>query len=267
MLPFRDVPAGDTVPPVCRQQSPTARHNRYRLKFVTFASVRLSKAADECPASEFRGSWLPTILRLLAAFSQRLRCSLPQRNATLSAGALIRSTWLLYFSQPANDRALYKAVKGRTIRSVLEFGIGDGTRTKNLIEVISWEQANLPLRYTGIDLFEGRPKGQKGLTLKQAFAEIRAPEVKVQLIPGLPYDALLRCASTLSETDLIILAADQRPEDFEKAWKFIARTVHDKTLILREQPAGPGKTVFQTLPVGEVHRLARESGRVVRRAA
>lgn len=185
----------------------------------------------------------------------------------MSAGALIRSTWLLYFSQPANDRALFKAVKGRTIRSVLEFGIGDGTRTKNLFEVIAWEQENLPLRYTGIDLFEARLKDQKGLTLKQAFATVRAPEVKVQLIPGLPYDALLRCASTLSETDLIVIAADQQPADFEKAWKFIARTVHDKTLILREQPAGAGKTVFQTLPVAEVHRLARESGRIVRRAA
>lgn len=185
----------------------------------------------------------------------------------MSAGALIRSTWLLYFSQPANDRALYKAVKGRTIRSVLEFGVGDGNRTKNLLEVISWQAENLPLRYTGIDLFEARPKGQKGLTLKQAFADIRAPEVKVQLVPGLPYDALLRCSSALSEIDLIILSADQQPTDFEKAWKFIARTVHDKTLILREQPAGAGKTVFQTLPVAEVHRLARESGKIIRRAA
>jgi hypothetical protein len=189
----------------------------------------------------------------------------------LSAGALIRSTWLLYFSQPANDRALYKAVKGRTIRSVLEFGVGDGSRTKNVFEVIGWEKENLPLRYTGIDLFEARPPKQKGLTLKQAFATIRVPEVKVQLVPGLPYDALLRCSNQLSETDLIIIAADQQPTDFEKAWKFIARTVHDKTLILREQPASggnaAGKTVFQTLPVAEVHRLARESGKIIRRAA
>ena len=185
----------------------------------------------------------------------------------MSAGALIRSTWLLYFSQPANDRALYKAVKGRSIRSVLEFGVGDGTRTKNLLEVISWQQDNLPLRYMGIDQFEARPKGEKGLTLKQAFAEIRAPEVKVQLVPGLPYDALLRCNNVLAETDLILIAADQQPADFERAWKFITRTVHEKTLILREQSAGAGKTVFQPMSVAEVHRLARESSKIMRRAA
>lgn len=185
----------------------------------------------------------------------------------MSAGALIRSTWLLYFSQPANDRALFKAVKGRAIRSVIEFGVGDGLRTTRLFEVLSWKQGNLPLRYTGIDLFEARPAGQSGLTLKQAFATIRAPEVKVQLVPGSPCDALSRCANTLTETDLIIISADQQAVDLEKAWRFVPRTLHDGSLILREQPAGGGKTVLQVLSVAEVQRLARESTKLTRRAA
>ena len=185
----------------------------------------------------------------------------------MSAGALIRSTWLLYFSQPANDRALYKAVKGRAIRSVVEFGVADGTRSTRLLEVLSWKQDNLPLRYTGIDLFEARPAGQAGLTLKQAFATIRSPEVKVQLVPGSPYDALVRCANTLTETDLVIISADVHAADLERAWKFVPRMLHDQSLILREQPAGQGKTVFQTLPVAEIPRLGRESTRPIRRAA
>ena len=185
----------------------------------------------------------------------------------MSAGALIRSTWLLYFSQPANDRALYKAIKGRAIRSIVEFGVGDGQRTTRMLEVLSWQPGNLPLRYAGIDLFEARPAGQAGLTLKQAFATIRAPEVKVRLVPGAPYDALIRCANTLTETDLIIISADQQPADLERAWRFVPRMLHDQSLILREQPAGAGKTVFQVLPVVEVHRLARESAKSVRRAA
>ncbi len=185
----------------------------------------------------------------------------------MSAGALIRNTWLLYFSQPANDRGLYKAVKGRTIRSVIELGVGDGTRTTRLLEVLSWKQDNLPLRYTGIDLFEARPAAKKGLTLKQAFATIRAPEVKVQLVPGSPYEALVRCANALAETDLFIISADQQAADLERAWKFVPRTLHASSLVLREQPAAGGKTVFQILPVAEVERLARESGKTIRRAA
>lgn len=185
----------------------------------------------------------------------------------MSAGALIRSTWLLYLSQPANDRALYKAVKGLSIRSVVEFGVGDGLRTTRLLEVLSWKQENLPLRYTGIDLFEARPAGQNGLTLKQAFAQIRAPEVKIQLVPGTPFDALSRCANMLTETDLIVISADQQGADLEKAWRFVPRMLHDGSLILRERPAGAGKTVFEVMPVAEVHRLARESTKQLRRAA
>ncbi|QDU28461.1 hypothetical protein ETAA8_35620 [Anatilimnocola aggregata] len=185
----------------------------------------------------------------------------------MSAGALIRSTWLLYFSQPANDRALYKAVKGRTIRSVLELGVGDGTRTTRLFEVLSWQPENLPLRYTGIDLFEARPTGQHGLTLKQAFATVRAPDVKVQLVPGSPFDALARCANNLADTDLVIISADQQAADLERAWKYFPRMLHNETMVLREQAAAGGKTVFQPLPVTEIHRLARESVKTQRRAA
>ena len=187
---------------------------------------------------------------------------------------LLRAFYLCYLSQPKGLRPLYRTLRKRAkvgrknpggpIRKITELGVGTAERTLRILELCP---AADETQYAGIDLFEGRPQGQKGLTLKQAFAEIRAPEVKVQLIPGSPYDALLRCSSTLSETDLIILSADQQPAEFEKAWKFIARTVHDKTMILREQPAGPGKTIYQTLPVAEVHRLARESGRFVRRAA
>src|SRR5436190_5244518 len=46
----------------------------------------------------------------------------PQRNATLSVGSLIRSSYLLYFSQPASDRAVYKAVSGRKVRGIVEIG-------------------------------------------------------------------------------------------------------------------------------------------------
>jgi hypothetical protein len=35
----------------------------------------------------------------------------PQRNATLSVGSLLKSPYLLYFSQPAADRTLFKAMK------------------------------------------------------------------------------------------------------------------------------------------------------------
>src|SRR6187455_2615661 len=91
------------------------------------------------------------------------------KECDVSAGSLIRSTWLLYFSQPAPDRFLYKAVKGKSIRSVVEIGIGSGLRTQRMLEVLAWRRHERPLRYTGIDLFEARPHDQPGLSLKRAF--------------------------------------------------------------------------------------------------
>ena len=40
-----------------------------------------------------------------------------------SVASLFRSFYLLYFSQPATDRALFRAVRARPIRSIVELGI------------------------------------------------------------------------------------------------------------------------------------------------
>ena len=66
----------------------------------------------------------------------------------MSVGSLFRSSYLLYFSQPAADRALYRAARGKPIRSIVELGIGLPGRTPRLLEVARWRAQNLPLRYT-----------------------------------------------------------------------------------------------------------------------
>src|SRR5262245_42549056 len=101
----------------------------------------------------------------------------PQRNATLSVGRLLRSLYLRYWSQPAADRALYKAIYSHSIRSIVELGIGLEGRTQRVLEVCLWRRGIESLRYTGIDLFEARPAGQSRLSLKEAFARLREPGV------------------------------------------------------------------------------------------
>src|SRR5690606_30991433 len=123
--------------------------------------------------------------------------SSPRRIATLSNAGLLRSAYLLYFSQPAADRSLYKAIKGRKVASIVEIGVGSGERTSRLIEVLGWEAGNHPLHYTGVDLFEQRAKERPGLTLKEAFARFKFDNVKVRLVPGDPYSALARVANQL----------------------------------------------------------------------
>lgn len=186
----------------------------------------------------------------------------------MSAGSLIRSTWLLYFSQPAPDRFLYKAVKGKSIKSVVEIGIGNGLRTQRVLEVLAWNGANLPLKYTGVDLFEARPQSQPGLALKQAFHDLRRPDVQVKLVPGDPYDALVRAANGLAGTDLLIISADQDRASLERAWTYMPRMLHAGSLIFQEDgDAKTGKSSYRRLSLLDIQRNAAVASRAMRRAA
>lgn len=186
----------------------------------------------------------------------------------MSAGSLIRSTYLLYLSQPAADRPLYKAIKGRRIRSVVEIGIPPGERTARLLEVAAWLPENLPLRYTGIDPFELRPQGQPRLALKEAFHRLRFPGVRVQLVPGDPHSALSRCANSLSQTDLLLISANQDQAALERAWLFVPRMLHAESLIfVQDGDPQSGKTSYRQLRLLDVERLAATASRNLRRAA
>lgn len=190
----------------------------------------------------------------------------------MSIGSLIRSSYLLYFAQPAADRALYWAVKGRPIRVIVELGIGLGEtahhRTERLLEVASWWRDCLPLVYTGIDLFEGRPANQPRLMLKQAFHDLRATGAKTRLVPGDPYSALTRTANALTGTDLLIISADVDAKSLAQAWRFVPRMIHPQTLIFQHDVrSGPGKESWRKLKHEDVLELAAAANRAIRRAA
>src|SRR2546423_8991741 len=157
----------------------------------------------------------------------------------VSVARLLRSFYLLYFSQPATDRALYRAVRSRTIRSIVELGISLSSRTPRLLEIAAWRTASLPLRYTGIDLFESRPAGQPSLSLKQAFAGLQASDARVQLVPGDPAAALRRTANSLVGTDLLIIAADQDRDSLAAAWTWMPRMLRPTSLIFLEESTQP----------------------------
>ncbi|MGI8982859.1 MAG: hypothetical protein ACR2FY_26870 [Pirellulaceae bacterium] len=186
----------------------------------------------------------------------------------MSVGSLIQGTWLLYFSHPAPDRFLYKAVKGKSIRSVVEIGIGNGLRTQRMFEVLSWQAAKEPLKYTGIDLFEARPQHQPGLSLKSAFHDLRRPDVQMKLVPGDPYDALVRAANGLAGTDLLIISTDQDRASLERAWTYMPRMLHTGSLIYQEDAdTKTGKTSYRRLTLLDVQRNAAVARRAMRRAA
>jgi hypothetical protein len=186
----------------------------------------------------------------------------------LSFGRLLHSLWLRYFSKPAADRTLYKALRARPIRSIVEIGVGLPLRTPRLLLLASGKTPGEPIRYCGIDLFEARPTGQPALSLKQAFAALHSPHIRVQLVPGDPHSALKRVSNSLTGTDLLLISADQDPESLARAWTWTPRMLTATSLIFVEEPgAPPTAPAWKPLSLTEIQKLATVSSKSVRRAA
>jgi hypothetical protein len=182
---------------------------------------------------------------------------------------MLRYYYLTWFSQPAADRPLYQTVAKRPLRSIVEIGVGNAVRARRLLEMaVKPEHASEPLRYTGIDLFEARDKKSPGLTLKEAYAQLKTEHVKLQLLPGDPLAALSRSANSLSGTDVLIISLDQIGESLDQAWRFVPRMLHANSLVyLEREGKKAGETKFDVISLAEISRLATESKRATRRAA
>jgi hypothetical protein len=187
----------------------------------------------------------------------------------LSFGRLLHSLWLRYFSKPAADRTLYKAVRSRPIRSIVELGVGLPLRTPRLLlQLASAKTLGESIRYCGIDLFEARPTGQPALSLKQAFAALQSPNVRVQLVPGDPNSALQRSSNSLTGTDLLLISANQDRDSLTRAWTWMPRMLTATSLIFIEEPgAPPAAAIWKPLSLADIQKLATESSKSVRRAA
>jgi hypothetical protein len=174
----------------------------------------------------------------------------------LPFGRLIQRTWLLYFSKPAADRVLYRALRGKAIRSVVEIGLADLPRTRRLWDALAWRSENLPLRYTGIDPFDSRPKDQPALPLKQAFAELRRDQVQVKLVPGDAQSALYRTANSLTGTDLLLISRNLDGSALARAWPWMPRMLHAGTIIFQEVTDAQGGRTWQRLSIVEIQQRA-----------
>jgi len=170
---------------------------------------------------------------------------------------------LRYFSRPPHRRQLYRQIAQRKIRSIVEFGISDGTRALQMLKVALRNTPAEELRYTGIDLFEAADNAST-ISLKEAHRILRPTGVRLQLIPGDPFSALARSANSLANTDLMLINEPCDAASLEKSWFFMPRMLHAGSLILREETAG-AQPAYQTISVTQMETLA--AARPVRRAA
>lgn len=171
---------------------------------------------------------------------------------------LCRLWHLAYFSRPAKDRPLYRAIRRGRVSRILELGIGDGVRSGRLIEIARRTHTAGPLYYTGVDLFESSSAGQGRLTLKAAHCRLKPTGARLRFVPGEVFTALACAANDIGPCDLIVISADQEQGDsLTKAWFYVPRLLHPATQIFLERPAeGSTPARFEQLGHNEIRRRA-----------
>lgn len=169
----------------------------------------------------------------------------------------IRLAHLAYFSKPASDRVIYRAIRRTRARKILELGVRAGQRARRMIEVAT-RCAGGPVSYAGIDLFELRePAENDGHSLKEAHSLLKPTGARVRLIPGDPFTALARMANEIGPCDLVVIASDQPAESLERAWFYVPRLLHAATSVFIERPSSEQTPArFELLAHDEIRRRA-----------
>jgi hypothetical protein len=170
---------------------------------------------------------------------------------------LLRSLYLCYFSQPKCLRPLCRLLckrgKESPVHKITEVGVGTAERALRLMELFPRSDEST---YTGIDMFEARASADgPGLSLKEAHKKLSTTGMKIRLVPGDPNSALARSANTLTDQDLILIAADQDRASLARAWFYLPRMLHNSTLVFEEELV-EGVSTWKPISPEEIARRA-----------
>ena len=164
------------------------------------------------------------------------------------------------FTQTAEDRPLFRIIRERKVRSILEIGVGTAERTQRILEAATRNRPVGGVCYAGIDLFEAREDRTTGLSLKQVHRLLKPTKAKVRLVPGDPYSALSRVANSLAGTELVIISADQPSDSLHRAWFYMPRVLAaDATVFIESSDPKTGEPMLQLLSRHEVESLAAKA--------
>ncbi len=184
----------------------------------------------------------------------------------MAAAGLFKGLYLRHFAKPASDRRVFAAICRERLGCIVEIGVGRAVRAQRMIELAQRYHAG-EVRYTGVDMFEGREKTARGLPLKQAYQLLRRTGAKVRLVPGDPFAGLARAANSLTGTQLLLISADQDQPSLERAWFYVPRMLSPKAVVFVERLGEDGSQVdLQKLSRAEIDSLAGANDRR-RRAA
>jgi hypothetical protein len=186
----------------------------------------------------------------------------------MSQIGVFKYSYLAYFSHPPQDRPLYRSIREHPPVRILEVGMGDLVRAERMIAMARRCRPEVEIHYTGVDLFEDRPQGQRHVSLKSAYRLLRQHGARVRLIPGNADDALSACANTICDVDLLVIALGSDDPALHSGWIWLPRMLHTGSQIYVLAPRGAGEpSRFDRLTLHEVLQRAKPQRSRLRYAA
>ncbi len=219
----------------------------------------MAESADRTAPIEFGGAPLPTTTKLLWWAASPL-------GGPMKTFGWFGTLWLTRFSKPSGERPIYRLIRGKSPKRILELGLGTLGRTARVL-TFARSSGGDQVHYVGLDRFEGRlPTDPQGVTLKAAHQRLN-PLGRVQLVPGNVDTSLARLCNHLGVFDLVLVAADNDPRHLERSWFFVQRLMNASTTVLVETTDGAkaGTTVWKAIDKRRVDELATRT--IQRRAA
>lgn len=171
--------------------------------------------------------------------------------------------WLTRFSQPAGERQIYRLIRSKGPKRILELGLGTLERTARVLS-FAGSSGGAQVHYVGLDRFEGRlPSDPPGVTLKAAHQRLHALG-RVQLVPGNIDTSLARLCNHLGVFELVLVAADNDARHLDRSWFFVQRLMNASTTVLVETADGAqaGKTSWKAI---DKHRVDELAARAIQR--
>jgi hypothetical protein len=164
--------------------------------------------------------------------------------------------WLTRLSRPAADRTIHRHVIRARPARILEVGLGRLVRTERMLRVAGGGVSGEPVRYVGLDRFEGRAATDlPGVSLKEAHRRLHAL-ARVQLVPGNSDASLARVCNHLGTFDLVLVSADNDERHLERSWFFLRRLVTATSSVFVETTKGRSATTWAPLPLARLDELA-----------
>ncbi len=134
----------------------------------------------------------------------------------------------LFGSNP--HAALCKMVAASQAQSVLEVGVGDGSRAIAVVGTLA--KRGMPVRYFGVDEFE---LAGGTVSLKEFHRTLRSAGIRPQIFPEPVDRGLVRFLHTVGHADLVMLSEPGLLLEDPRFQQLLSRVSHGSTTVLYRQ--------------------------------